>query len=78
MPSLSRRCTSEDCRRPFRVHRYDATLSLSTPPGVIRCPHCGHAIPADANSIFLTHALSCEEDRAFVREEQLEIARSKR
>lgn len=78
MPSLSRRCSDHDCRRPFRVHRYDAALSLSTPAGVIRCPHCGHAIPADANSIFLTHALSASEEAVFLDQEQMELARSKR
>ncbi|GIZ53371.1 hypothetical protein [Noviherbaspirillum aridicola] len=60
------------------MHRYDATLSLSTPAGIIRCPHCGHAIPADANSIFLTHALSSEENRVFIHQESQELARSRR
>lgn len=58
-------CPFPACGRPFQVNRFSANLCSLTEAGKIICPHCGTAIKADANTIYLTHALSNEEDKLF-------------
>jgi hypothetical protein len=60
-----RRCPASACGRPFQVNRFSASLCTLTETGKIICPHCGAAIKADSDTIFLTHALSDEEEKLF-------------
>lgn len=38
------------------------------------CPHCGFVTAGDASSVFLTHALSANEESDFWRQEGNEIS----
>jgi hypothetical protein len=33
--------------------------------GKFACPHCGHAMNGEADSVYLSHALSPEEEEVF-------------
>jgi len=46
-----------------------------TQAGRITFPHCGLVYMADAKSIFLTHALSEEEEAEFAATEQRDVSR---
>lgn len=66
---MYRRCALPACGRPFQVNRFNASLSRVTQAGKIICPHCGFQIYADRNFIFLTHALSPQEEEEFLLQE---------
>jgi hypothetical protein len=59
------RCSSPLCGRPFQLNQFSAKFSGSTEPGQIACPHCGTISAGDSDAVFLTHALSPEEEQAF-------------
>jgi DNA-directed RNA polymerase subunit RPC12/RpoP len=61
----SLRCLGPECGRPFQLNQFSTKFSLSAERGRITCPHCGRASVGDANSIFLTHALSVAEEAEF-------------
>lgn len=60
-----KRCPNPACARPFQINRFNAALSPLKEGGKITCPHCGLEIGQDTNSVFLTHALSQEQEAAF-------------
>ena len=62
---MFQRCPNPSCRRPFQINRFRSSLSSVTESGKIICPHCGLASDGESNSIFLTHALSAEEESQF-------------
>jgi hypothetical protein len=72
MPTSVRSCEHFGCGLPFQENRYDATLNRVVTPGWIPCPHCGRSHSGDPASIFLTHALSPDEEKDFVRQERLQ------
>jgi hypothetical protein len=59
------KCSSVSCGRPFQVNRFTTNLNTSYQPGIIKCPHCGTSDKADPDALFLTHALSVDEERHF-------------
>jgi hypothetical protein len=59
------RCSNSLCGRPFQVNRFDAQYANPAELGKIICPHCGALGYGDSDSVFLTHALSAEEERGF-------------
>jgi hypothetical protein len=58
-------CSNPACGRPFQVNQFTTKFSIDGEPGKIMCPHCGQVTEADSNSLFLTHALSPEEEAQF-------------
>jgi hypothetical protein len=40
-------------------------VATLTAPGKIVCPHCGLTIDGEDDSVFLTHALSIEQEAEF-------------
>ncbi|MGV3743097.1 MAG: hypothetical protein ACO1NO_12380 [Burkholderiaceae bacterium] len=40
-------------------------MNTSYQPGIIKCPHCGTSTESNPDSLFLTHALSVEEEKAY-------------
>lgn len=66
---LFQRCHNPSCRRPFQINRFHASLSNVTESGKIICPHCGLVSEGESTSIFLTHALSPEEELRFEQEQ---------
>lgn len=58
-------CISVLCSRPFQVNRFTTELHISYPRGIIKCPHCGTSSESSPDSLFLTHALSMEEEAQF-------------
>jgi hypothetical protein len=75
MSRLIKRCIDALCSLPFQVNRYDGLIDSVMSPGVIACPHCGTEQPGDSNAVFLTHALSAEEEEEFMRQESIERMR---
>ena len=71
---MFRRCTNPQCKRPFQINRFNASLSRVTQAGRITCPHCGLMYFADAASIFLTHALSEAEEAEFQLTEERQVS----
>jgi hypothetical protein len=59
------KCISVLCGRPFQVNKFTTNLNTTYEPGIIKCPHCGTSTEANPDSLFLTHALSTEEERRF-------------
>jgi hypothetical protein len=57
------RCVSTACRRPFQVNEFAIDAAGSN--GRITCPHCGHAESVSSANIFLSHAMSPEEEAKF-------------
>jgi hypothetical protein len=55
-------CHDPACGRPFQVNQFKTRLADSIERGRIVCPHCGLATAGESDSIFLTHALSAEEE----------------
>lgn len=55
-------CISVLCGRPFQVNTFTTNLNSSYQPGTIKCPHCGISTQSSPDSLFLTHALSVEEE----------------
>lgn len=62
---MFKRCPNPTCRRPFQINRFRSSLSSVTESGKIICPHCGLVTDGETSSIFLTHALSPEEETQF-------------
>jgi hypothetical protein len=58
-------CSSTLCGRPFQANRFDAQYANPAELGKIICPHCGALGYGDSDSIFLTHALSTEQECEF-------------
>jgi hypothetical protein len=75
MSRSTRRCPNQLCGRPFQVNRFSADLDALADRGRVTCPHCGLVAIGDGNSIFLTHALSDEEEHLFHSQEKREGAR---
>lgn len=75
MSRSTRRCPNQLCGRPFQVNRFSADLDALADRGRVTCPHCGLVAIGDGRSIFLTHALSDEEERIFHSQESREAAR---
>ncbi|MGV3743430.1 MAG: hypothetical protein ACO1NO_14085 [Burkholderiaceae bacterium] len=59
-------CRSTGCGKPFQVNRFNTRFITSYEFGVIKCPHCGHAIKDNPESLFFTHALSREQEANFL------------
>jgi hypothetical protein len=59
------RCSSPACGRPFQVNQFSTKFSIAAERGKISCPHCGAISAGDPNSMFLTHALSKEQEAEF-------------
>lgn len=60
-----KRCSAPGCDRPFQVNRFNGSSCNWTGAGTITCPHCGTSTEADADFIYLTHALSTEEEARY-------------
>jgi DNA-directed RNA polymerase subunit RPC12/RpoP len=60
------RCVSPACGRPFQLNQFSKKFSIQAEAGTIMCPHCGHVSQGDINSLFLTHALSEEQEADFI------------
>jgi hypothetical protein len=58
-------CPGSGCRRPFQVNRFGTHLSGMLEAGKITCPHCGTMLTAERSSVFMTHALSTEQEAWF-------------
>lgn len=56
------RCPNTLCTRLFQVNRFDAANFPSGESGRLYCPHCGLPIEVEDKAVFLTHALSSEEE----------------
>lgn len=57
-----RRCTADDCGRPFQVNTFGPPLSAPYELGKIVCPNCGAVATGDPASLYLSHALSAEQE----------------
>jgi hypothetical protein len=66
------RCPNPVCGRPFQVNRFDAPFAGGTERGKITCPHCGLLVHGDSQSVFLTHALSPDQESDFDSRHPLE------
>lgn len=60
-------CSSDECGKPFQVNEFTTRMPIPYPFGVIKCPHCGAAHDGNPTSLFLTHALSVQEEQQFSR-----------
>ncbi|WP_089398386.1 hypothetical protein [Noviherbaspirillum humi] len=47
------------------MNRFSTKLDTLMELGKITCPHCGLSVNDDRNFIFLTHALSVDEENEF-------------
>lgn len=56
------RCGVAECGRPFQVNTFGPPVSTSYQLGVITCPNCGATSAGDADSLYLSHALSAEQE----------------
>ncbi|MDB5761767.1 MAG: hypothetical protein JWQ21_762 [Herminiimonas sp.] len=59
-------CPATTCGRPFQLNTFTTESATSLKPGQIKCPHCGVAFAGKSNSLFLTHALSLDQERKFL------------
>ncbi len=57
------RCNNQRCRRPYQVNEFNGDGSGQLQPVDILCPHCGRSEVRWSESVFLTHALSCDEEQ---------------
>ncbi|SNT20402.1 hypothetical protein SAMN06265795_1179 [Noviherbaspirillum humi] len=62
------RCPSSQCGRPYQINQFGARFSAQRERAKIICPHCGLQLYGDRDSVYLTHALSEEEERRFEEE----------
>jgi hypothetical protein len=60
-----KRCPNPICGRPFQVNQFGINLAPIVELGKVTCPHCGLLLSDDINSVFLTHALSTDEEAIF-------------
>lgn len=58
-------CQSTECAKPFQVNQFTTRFITSYEFGVIKCPHCGHAVKENPESLFFTHALSADQEAQF-------------
>lgn len=58
-------CQSTGCGKPFQVNQFNTRFITSYEFGIIKCPHCGHAIQGSPESLFFTHALSADQEVQF-------------
>lgn len=58
-------CLSMNCRRPFRIHQYDFELGTTLERGKILCPHCGAVMMCASTAVFLTYALTRQEEQRY-------------
>lgn len=61
-------CPATTCGRPFQLNTFTTDLPTSFDAGKITCPHCGAIFAGQPNLLFLTHALSPEQERNFIAE----------
>jgi DNA-directed RNA polymerase subunit RPC12/RpoP len=59
---IIRFCPAITCGRPFQLNQFAATFSEAKDHGKITCPHCGPMVAGDNESVFLTHALSNDQE----------------
>jgi len=59
------RCPSAQCGRPFQINKFGTRFSFQKERAKITCPHCGLQLFGDKDSVYLTHALSVEEEAEF-------------
>lgn len=63
------RCSNWRCRRPYQVNEFkgdDVNLfGEELRPEQVICPHCGQSETRWTSSIFITHALSADEEAYF-------------
>lgn len=59
------RCAESCCSRPFQINRFNGTSCEWIGAGSIACPHCGASTPADAGFVYLTHALSTDDEARY-------------
>lgn len=57
------RCNNHRCRRPYQVNEFDGERKGQPQPADITCPHCGFSEVRWSESVFLTHALSSEQEQ---------------
>jgi len=60
-----RRCRASNCGRPYQVNEFRSSSLLHTYRGKIACPHCGTLELTSDDTIYLTHALSQEEESRY-------------
>ncbi len=61
-------CFEPDCCRPFQVNAFSERVLPAGDFANIICPHCGATYEGDHSAIFLTHALSPEQEVALRQE----------
>ncbi len=59
-------CQSTECGRPFQVNQFNTRFITSYEIGIIKCPHCGHTLKGNPESLFFTHALSADQEAQFL------------
>lgn len=59
------RCAKKSCRRPYQVNEFGGRPEDLIAPGEVTCPHCGHKETRWSKSVFLTHALTPEEEEQY-------------
>lgn len=59
------RCPNPFCGRPFQVNQFSGSFASAVQRGMLTCPHCGLLLSRESESVFLTHALSSEQEAAF-------------
>lgn len=59
-------CTTSACGRPFQINTFGPPVSTPCELGKITCPNCGATSMGDANSLYLSHALSAEQEEGLV------------
>jgi DNA-directed RNA polymerase subunit RPC12/RpoP len=57
-----KRCSASECGRPFQVNTFGPPVSTPYELGKITCPNCGATSGGDVNSLYLSHALSPEQE----------------
>ncbi|HZW22516.1 hypothetical protein [Noviherbaspirillum sp.] len=57
------RCINSGCGRPYQINEFGKHTADGS--GKITCPHCGHSVAAADSSVFLSHAMSPEEEARF-------------
>lgn len=61
------RCSNRKCARPYQVNEFGGDTGEDPLPSEIICPHCGWGETRWSLSTFLAHALSAEQERAFMQ-----------
>jgi Fe-S oxidoreductase len=53
------------CWRPFQSNQFSKAFDAFADYGLIACPHCGTTIKGNIDSMYLSHALSTQEEADF-------------